>query len=153
MQISMSSRKQPKTLSADTKLARALLDKLQLSNLKEEQEVVIAMEYHKIFDVKALWGYSEAELIEGGFPASAAHELVGLARDRIALARAAVARALGSWVAVGHVCIARAAPRRRRVVQPLASINAVSMTAKLSPMSTSTAVFARRSRCRSARRL
>ena len=76
----MSFRKQPKTLSAATKRINALLDELQLSNLKEEQEVVIAMEYHKIFDVKALWGYSKKGLIEGGFPASAAHELVAKIR-------------------------------------------------------------------------
>ena len=76
----MSFRKQPKTLSAATKRINALLDELQLSNLKEEQEVVIAMEYHKIFDVKALWGYSKKGLIEGGFPASAAHELVAKVR-------------------------------------------------------------------------
>ena len=79
-------RKRPKKLSAATKRVHALLDELQLGDLKEEQQVVIAMEYHKIFDVKALKGYlalkrySEAELIEGGFPASAAHELVAKIR-------------------------------------------------------------------------
>ena len=66
-----------KTLSANTKKVHALLDKLQLSDRKEEQ-VVLAMEMHSIFDVKALKGYlalkrySEAELIEGRTSASAA---------------------------------------------------------------------------------
>ena len=43
MQISMSSRKQKKALSAATKQVHALLDKLQLSDFKEEEQVVLAM--------------------------------------------------------------------------------------------------------------
>ena len=76
----MSSRKQPKTLSAATKQVHALLDelRLQLSDLKEREQLVLALEMHSIFDVKALKEYlalnrySEAELIEGRTSASAA---------------------------------------------------------------------------------
>ena len=39
----MYSRKQPKTLSAATKRVLALLDELQLSDLKKEEQVVLAM--------------------------------------------------------------------------------------------------------------
>ena len=88
----MSSRKQKKALSAATKQVHALLDKLQLSDLKKEGQVVLAMEMHSIFDVKALkeylaqkW-YSEAELIEGGFPASTAQGLLASADVSAALA-------------------------------------------------------------------
>ena len=78
-------RKRPKKLSAATKRVHALLDELQLSKLKKEQQVVLAMEMHSIFDVKALKEYlalkrySEAELIEGGFPDSAARRLLASA--------------------------------------------------------------------------
>ena len=88
-------RKQPKKLSAATKQVHALLKKLQLSDLKKEEQVVLAMEMHSIFDVKALKGYlalkrySEAELIEGGFPESAAHGLLASAA-RICLTRAEI---------------------------------------------------------------
>ena len=55
-----------------------------------------------------------------------------LARDRIALARAAVARAVVHWVAVAHVCSVRAAREPRRVVGPLRAINALSKQRDLS---------------------
>ena len=59
----------------NTAQALALLDELGLGDLKTEEQVVLAMELNSIISASALKKFSEAGLVEGGFPPAAAKRL------------------------------------------------------------------------------